>query len=71
MMRHNSMSQYNQPSQKGKYPFYMLSFKIHLLLKINQLYNAKDIKKLMQPGCKVYLSQLGHTPLTTMFTLSS
>jgi hypothetical protein len=49
----------------------MLSFKIHLLLKINQLYNAKDIKKLMQPGCKVYLSQLGHTPLTTMFTLSS
>jgi hypothetical protein len=62
MMRHNSMSQNNQPSQKGKYPFYMLSFKIHRRLKINQLYNAKDIKKLMQPGCKVYLSHISSKP---------
>lgn len=33
--------------------------------------NGKDKKKLMQPGCNVYLSQLENTPFTTIFALSS
>lgn len=69
MVRHNCMSQNNQPCQKGKKPSNMLSSQIHLF-NLFCFKNGKYIEKVHATELQSYLWQFEQIPLTTMLIFS-